>query len=337
MKSKIVGWRRPLPYDLQRHIATKFLSKQERKQYVIDKLNSARGNDELKRNLTSLPPDTRTKLFINGVYNKFNKLVENSYVNVHGGIAMPRYIHQIVRVSLDTVYYGFHLVRTGNPNLRRAQKTPSFTMSLSNTSDMGMKYCPIEGHSELTDNIHVTDFAKLIRTLSNLRCTSKKFTEERDQIIYDFAVIVQMLATKYTKLNEQEKNDKLAAKEKAQKDKLAAKEKAQKDKLAAKEKAHADKLAAKEKAQKEKLAAKEKAQKDKLAAKEKAQKEKLAAKEKAQKDKLAAKEKAQKDKLAANEKAQKDKLATKEQAKLEKANQKRELREMRMQERKVKK
>ena len=271
MKSKIVGWRRPLPYDLQRHIATKFLSKQERKQYVIDKLNSARGNDELKRNLTSLPPDTRTKLFINGVYNKFNKLVENSYVNVHGGITMPRYIHQIVRVSLDTVYYGFHLVRSGNQNLRSAQKTPSFTMSLSNTSDMGMKYCPIEGHSELTDNIHVTDFAKLIRTLSNLRCTSKKFTEERDQIIYDFAVIVQMLATKYTKLNEQEKTDKMAAKEKAQKDKLAAKEKAQKDKLAAKEN------------------------------------------------------------------AQKDKLAAKEQSKLEKANQKRELREMRMQERKVKK
>jgi len=290
---KPTPWRRPLPYDLQRHITTKFLSKQERKQYVIDKLNSARGKDELKRNLTLLPPDTRTKLFINGIYNKFNKLVENSYVNVHGGITMPRYIHQIVRVSLDTVYYGFHLACSGNPNLRRAQKTPSFTMCLSNTSDMGMKYCPIEGHSELTDNIHVTDFTKLIRTLSNLRCTSKKFTEERDQIIYDFAVIVQMLATKYTKLKDQEKKDKLAAKEKAQKDKLAAKEKAQKDKLAAKEKA--------------------------------------------QKDKLAAKEKVQKDKLAAKEKAQKDKLAAKEQAKLEKANQKRELREMRMQERKVKK
>jgi hypothetical protein len=289
---KPTPWRRPLPYDLQRHITTKFLSKQERKQYVIDKLNSARGKDELKRNLTLLPPDTRTKLFINGIYNKFNKLVENSYIKVHGGIIMPRYIHQIVRVSLDTIYYGFHLACSGNPNLRRAQKTPSFTMCLNNTSD-SMKYCPIEGHSELTDNIYVTDFTKLIRTLSNLRCTSKKFTEGRDQIIYDFAVIVQMLATKYTKLKQQEETDKLAAKEKAQKDKLAAKEKARKDKLAAKEKAR--------------------------------------------KDKLAAKEKARKDKLAAKEKAQKDKLAAKEQAKLEKANQKRELREMRMQERKVKK
>ena len=256
---KPTPWRRPLPYDLQRHITTKFLSKKERKQYVIDKLNSARGKDELKRNLTLLPPDTRTKLFINGIYNKFNKLVENSYVNVHGGITMPRYIHQIVRVSLDTIYYGFHLVCSGNPNIRRAQKTPSFTMCLSNTSDMGMKYCPIEGHSELTDNIDVTDFAKLIRTLSNLRCTSKKFTAERDQIIYDFAVIVQMLATKYTKLKQQEHTDMLAAKETAQKDKLAAKEKTQKDKLVAKEKAHADKLAAKEKAQKDKFAANEKA------------------------------------------------------------------------------
>ena len=225
------GSQRTLPHDLQRHITTKYLNKQERIQDAIAKFNSTSGRDEFKKNLSLLPPDTRVNLFVNGIYNKFNKLVENTYVIVHGGITMPRYIHQIVRVSLDTIYYGFRLGCSDNPNLRRTQKTPSFTMCLSNTSDMGMKYCPIEGHSELTDNIHVTDFAKLIRTLSNLRCTSKKFTEERDQIIYDFAVIVQMLATKYTKLNEQEKKDKLAAKEKAQKDKLAAKEKAKQEKI----------------------------------------------------------------------------------------------------------
>jgi hypothetical protein len=299
------GWRRPLPYDLQRHITTKFLSKQERIQYVIDKFNSARGKDELKRNLTSLPPDTRIKLFINGIYNKFNHLVENSYIKVHGGITMPRYIHQIVRVSLDTIYYGYSLNCSRNTPQNPEQETPSFIMNINNTSsNMGMKYCPVEGHSELTDNIHVTDFVKLIHTLSSLKCPSKKFTEERDQIIYEFAVIVQMLATKYTKLKEQDKKDKLAAKEKAKQDKLAAKEKAKQDKLAAKEKA---------------------------------QKDQLATKEKTKQGKLVAKEKAQKDKLDAKEKAKNDKLAAKEKAKLEKANQKRELHEMRMQERKSKK
>ena len=297
------GSQRTLPHDLQRHITTKYLNKQERIQDAIAKFNSTSGRDEFKKNLSLLPPDTRVKLFVNGIYNKFNKLVENTYVIVHGGITMPRYIHQIVRVSLDTIYYGFRLGCSGNPNLRRTQKTPSFTMCLSNTSDMGMKYCPIEGHSELTDNIHVTDFAKLIRILFKV-LKSPKFTEERNKILYDFALIVQILATKYTKLKEQKQKDQLAAKEKAQTDKLAAKEKAQKDKLAAKEKA---------------------------------QKDKLAAKEKAQKDKLVAKEKAQKDKLAAKEKAQTDKLAAKEKAKQEKINQKRELLEMRMQERKVKK
>jgi len=246
------GSQRTLPYDLQRHITTKYLNKQERIQDAIAKFNSTSGRDEFKKNLSLLPPDTRVNLFVNGIYNKFNKLVENTYVIVHGGITMPRYIHQIVRVSLDTIYYGFRLGCSDNPNLRRTQKTPSFTMCLSNTSDMGMKYCPIEGHSELTDNIHVTDFVKLIRILFKV-LKSPKFTEERNKILYDFALIVQILATKYTKLKEQKQKDKLAAKEKAQTDKLAAKEKAQTDKLAAKEKAQKDKLAAKEKAKQEKI------------------------------------------------------------------------------------
>ena len=274
MNSK--GWRRPLPYDLQRHITTQFISKQERIQYVIDKFKSARGKYELKQNLTSLPQDTRIKLFINGIYNKFNHLVENSYVKVHGGITMPRYIHQIVRVSLDTVYYGYSLNCSRNTPQNHEQETPSFIMNINNTSsNMGMKYCPVEGHSELTDNIHVTDFVKLIHTLSSLKCPSKKFTEERDQIIYEFAVIVQMLATKYTKLKEQDKKDMLVVKEKAKQDKLAAKEKAKQDKLAAKEKAKQDKLATKEKAKQDKLVAKEKAHNDKLATKEKAKQDKI--------------------------------------------------------------
>ena len=328
------GKDKTLPYDLQRHITTKYLTKQERNQYVIDKFNSARGLAEFKKNLSSLPPDTRVKLFVNGIYNKFNNLINTySYGKDMSQMANPRcgqiilirtYTYQIIRINLDTIYYGYHLAGSNH------NETPSFTMNGGNNiflQDINIRYCPTEGHSELTQDIRVEDFEMLTRILfKRLKSPTKKFTEERNKILYDFVLIVQMLATKYTKLKEQEKKDKLAAKEQAQKDKLAAKEQAQKDKLAAKEKAQKDKLAAKEKAQKDKLAAKEQAQKDKLAAKEQAQKDKLAAKEQAQKDKLAAKEQAQKDKLAAKEQAQKDKL-----------NQRRELADMRIQEREMKK
>ena len=316
------GSRRTLPYDLQRHITTKYLNKQERIQDAITKFNSTSGRDEFKKNLSSLPSDTRVKLFVNGIYNKFNNLIHTySFTKDLSRMVNPRcgqmihirtYIYQVIRINLDTIYYGYHLAGSNR------NETPSFTMNGNDRllQDIDIKYCPTEGHSELTEDITVVDFEMLTRILfKSLRAPNKKFNDERNKILYDFALIVQILATKYTKLKEQKQKDQLAAKEKAQTDKLAAKEKAQKDKLAAKEKA----------------------QKDKLAAKEKAQKDKLAAKEKAQKDKLAAKEKAQKDKLTAKEKAQTDKLAAKEKAKQEKINQKRELLEMRMQERKVKK
>ena len=293
-------WSRPLPYDLQRHITTKFLSKQERHQYFVDKFNSTSGREEFKKNISSLPPDTRVKLFVNGIYNKFNNLI-NTYLRPidMSQLTMPRcgqiiqirsYSYQIIRINLDTIYYGYHLARS------KSNETPSFTMNGSNLylQNIDIKYCPTEGHTELTEDIRVEDFELVTRILFNrLKSPSKKFTEARNKIIYDFALIVEILATKYTKLKEQAKKDKLAAKEKAKNDRLAAKEKAKNDRLAAKEKA--------------------------------------------QKDKLAAKEKAQKDKLAAKEKAQKDKLVAKEQSKLEKANQKKELCEMRIQEREMKK
>ena len=290
-----------LPYDLQRHITTKYLNKQERIQDAIAKFNSTSGRDEFKKNLSSLPSDTRVKLFVNGIYNKFNNLIHTySFTKDLSRMVNPRcgqmihirtYIYQVIRINLDTIYYGYHLAGSNH------NETPSFTMNGGNDSylqNINIRYCPTEGHSDLTQDIRVEDFEMLTRILfKGLKSPTKKFNDERNKILYDFALIVQILATKYTKLKEQKQKDQLAAKEKAQTDKLAAKEKAQTDKLAAKEKA--------------------------------------------QKDQLAAKEKAQKDKLAAKEKAQKDKLAAKEKAKQEKINQKRELLEMRMQERKVKK
>ena len=256
------GSQRTLPHDLQRHITTKYLNKQERIQDAIAKFNSTSGREKFKKNLSSLPPDTRVKLFVNGIYNKFNNLV-NTYSSTKDlsqmanpcrgqTIRIDSYTYQIIRMNLDTIYYGYHLAGSNH------NETPSFTMNCggndSYLQNINIRYCPTEGHSDLTQEIRVEDFEKLTRILfKGLKSPTKKFTEERNKVLYDFVLIVQMLAAKYTKLKEQEKKDKLAAKEKAQKDKLAAKEKAQKDKLAAKEKAQKDKLAAKEKAKQEKI------------------------------------------------------------------------------------
>jgi len=308
------GKDKTLPYDLQRHITTKFLSKPERTSYAMHKLYSTRGKQELKQRIAALPADTRVTLFVNGIYKKFNQLIEEHYVMTNSfhfndrccnTIKMPSYSHQILRVTLDTIYYGYHIVPPkANQNSKVIDETPTFTFNDGGGGgyllNMDVKYCPTEGHTELTKNIIVDDFAKLISIICNMKPPNKKFREERTKIMLDLSLILEYLATKYTNIKIQENKDKLAAKEKATQDKLAAKENATQDKLAAKENA---------------------------------QKEKLAAKEKAIQDKLVAKEKAIQDKLVAKEKAIQDKLA----AKQDKINQKRELLEMRIQEREMKK
>ena len=306
------GKDKTLPYDLQRHITTKFLSKSDRTGYAIMKLYSTRGKHEIKQRIAALPADTRVTLFVNGIYKKFNQLIVDHYVtaNLFGNkdrrcdiIKMPSYSHQLLRVTLDTIYYGYHLVRPqANRNSKVTNETPTFTFNDEGgyLLNMDVKYCPTEGHTELTKNIQVEDFERLIRIISNMKSPCKKFRDERTKIMLDFSLILEYLATKYTNIKIQENNDKLAAKEKAKTDKLVAKEKAIQDKLVAKEKAIQDKLVAKEKAKTDKLVAKEKAKTDKLVAKEKAIQYKLAAKQ--------------------------DKL-----------NQKRELLEMRIQEREMKK
>ena len=253
------GQDKTLPYDLQRHITTKFLSKQERTGYAIMKLYSTRGK-HVKQRIAALPADTRVTLFVNGIYKKFNQLIANHYVNASTysntdgrciGIKMPSYSHQLLRVALDTIYYGYHLVRPqANRNSKIIDETPTFTFNDEGgwhwLLNMDVKYCPTEGHTELTKNIQVEDFERLIRIIINMTSPNKKFREERTKIMLDFSLILEYLATKYTNIKTQENKDKLAAKEKAQKDKLAAKETAIQDKLAAKEKAIQDKLAAKQ-------------------------------------------------------------------------------------------
>ena len=83
------GQDKTLPYDLQRHITTKFLSKQERTGYAIMKLYSTRGKHEIKQRIAALPADTRVTLFVNGIYKKFNQLIAKHYVTASTCLAIP--------------------------------------------------------------------------------------------------------------------------------------------------------------------------------------------------------------------------------------------------------
>ena len=263
------GKDKTLPYELQRHITTKFLSKQDRTGYAIMNFYSTRGKQQLKQRIAALPSDTRVTLFVNGIYKKFNQLIAEHYVTANAFsnndrrcniIKMPSYSHQLLRVTLDTIYYGYHLVSTkANQNSKVIDETPTFTFNDEGgyLLNMDVKYCPTEGHTELTNNILVEDFAKLINIICNMKPPNKKFREERTKIMLDFSLILEYLATKYTNIKIQENKDTLAAKEKAKTDKLIAKEKAKTDKLIAKEKSKTDKLVAKEKAIQYKLAAKQ--------------------------------------------------------------------------------
>ena len=304
---------------MRRYIG-KFVDK-EKINTTFSRLNS---DSFLEYHLKELPQPTLVKLFVNALYNKLYYFDEK---RIRFGIGhsgkdskhlsnycdFPSPLQQFMKINLDSIYYGYSINAFTHSGREYTQPLPQYVFKTYKYQEYKMQYVPIEGHENLTDNIPINQFTKLIRLFSRLGIkqiasnyhTKYNLTKERikkiDKILYDFTVLLQFLGNKYRKINRENR-------EKAQKDKLEAKEKAKKDKLEAKEKAKKDKLEAKEKAKKDKLEAKEKAKKDKLEAKEKAKKDKLEAKEKAKKDKLEAKEKAKKDKLEAKEKAKKDKL-----------------------------
>jgi len=318
------------PTDMRRYIG-KFFDK-EKINTTFSRLNS---DSFLEYHLKELPQPTLIQLFVKALYNKLYYFDEKRirFGIGHSGkdskhlfnyCEFPSPLQQFIKINLDSIYYGYSISGFTHHSHYTAP-LPQYVFKTYKYQEFTMQYVPIEGHENLTDNIPINQFTKLIRLFSRLGIQDNyrsnyyakyNLTKEKrnkiDKILYDFTVLLQFLGNKYRKINRENKEktqkDKLEAKEKAKKDKLEAKEKAQKDKLEAKEKAKKEKLEAKEKAQKDKLEAKEKAKKDKLEAKEKAKKDKLEAKEKAKKDKLEAKEKAKKDKLEAKEKAKKDKL-----------------------------
>ena len=338
------GSRRTMPYDLQRHITTKYLTKQERNQYVIDKFNSALGLAEFKKNLSSLPPDTRVNLFVNGIYNKFNNLLTHFGSKDMSQLAHPRcgqiiricsYTYQIIRINLDTIYYGYHLAGSNH------NETPSFTMNSGSDrylQDINIRYCPTEGHSELTQDIRVEDFEMVTRILfKRLKSPNKKFTEERNKILYEFALIVQVLATKYTKLNEEAVKAKKLAKQQAVESRKLTKQQAVEVKKLAKQQAVESRKLVKEEAVKAKKLAKQQAVESRKLVKQEAVKAKKLAKEEAVKAKKLAKEEAIVAKKLAKQQAVKAKKLAKEEAVIAKKLAKEEIRQMKQEEKLSKK
>ncbi len=338
------GSRRTMPYDLQRHITTKYLTKQERNQYVIDKFNSALGLAEFKKNLSSLPPDTRVNLFVNGIYNKFNNLLTHFGSKDMSQLAHPRcgqiiricsYTYQIIRINLDTIYYGYHLAGSNH------NETPSFTMNSGSDrylQDINIRYCPTEGHSELTQDIRVEDFEMVTRILfKRLKSPNKKFTEERNKILYEFALIVQVLATKYTKLNEEAVKAKKLAKQQAVESRKLTKQQAVEVKKLAKQQAVESRKLVKEEAVKAKKLAKQQAVESRKLVKQQAIESRKLAKEEAVKAKKLAKEEAIVAKKLAKQQAVKAKKLAKEEAVIAKKLAKEEIRQMKQEEKLSKK
>jgi len=333
-----------MPYDLQRHITTKYLTKQERNQYVIDKFNSALGLAEFKKNLSSLPPDTRVNLFVNGIYNKFNNLLTHFGSKDMSQLAHPRcgqiiricsYTYQIIRINLDTIYYGYHLAGSNH------NETPSFTMNSGSDrylQDINIRYCPTEGHSELTQDIRVEDFEMVTRILfKRLKSPNKKFTEERNKILYEFALIVQVLATKYTKLNEEAVKAKKLAKQQAVESRKLTKQQAVEVKKLAKQQAVESRKLVKEEAVKAKKLAKQQAVESRKLVKQQAIESRKLAKEEAVKAKKLAKEEAIVAKKLAKQQAVKAKKLAKEEAVIAKKLAKEEIRQMKQEEKLSKK
>ena len=297
-----------LPYDLQRHIMTKFLDTRDRKQYAIDLLHT----NFLKDNLKLLPPEVIVKLFVNSIYNKCNNDLCNQSVSMfhistpanrkkHNMVNMTGPISQYLQCWLDTIYYGF------STSLEQCDQSPVYSFNVMCPEIM--TYVPTEGHERLTTNIQTDDFIKFIRIfvclgerlpktepirqkytipisrISRHKC-DKVWIEKRNHILYDFVVVLKYLGNKYRNYkNElkvtnnlikiQNKQDKIAAKEQAKLDKAVAKEQAKLDKAALKEQAKLDKLATIEKAKHAKAAAREQSKQDKASAKEQAKLDKI--------------------------------------------------------------
>ena len=286
-----------LPYDLQRHIMTKFLDTSDRKQYAIDLLHT----NFLKDNLKLLPQEVIVKLFVNSIYNKCNNDLYNQSVSMfhistpanrkkNNMVTMTGPISQYLQCWLDTIYYGF------STSLEQCNQSPVYSFNVMCPEIM--TYVPTEGHECLTSNIQIDDFIKFIRIfvclgerlpkaepirqkytipisrVSRHKC-DKVWIEKRNNILYDFVVVLKYLGNKYRNYkNEikvtnnlikiQNKQDKVAAKEQAKLNKVAAKEQAKLNKVAAKEQAKLDKAAAKEQIKLDKAAAKEQVKLDKL-------------------------------------------------------------------------
>ena len=363
------GSRRTLPYDLQRHITTKFLNKTERRQYSIDLLYT----DFLQNNLKALPKTVLVKLFVNGIYNKCSRELLNSgaswfQIGSHGrrdhisSITTLGPIQQYLKCWLDTIYYGFStseiISHTGDASNRPAYAMRHTSIGFSST----MQYVPTKGHSELTTNIHITDLVRFIHmfihlgeramvgphSLVHVNITRPKLNKQwiglRNDILYDFSVVLKFLGDKYCNIRNKTIIQNKLLKERAlisRKEAILAKQQAVQVKKLAKQQAVESRKLVKEEAVKAKKLAKQQAVESRKLVKEEAVKAKKLVKEEAvvakKLAKKLAKEQAVKAKKLANEEAVVVKKLAKEEAIIAKKLAKEEIRQMKQEEKLSKK
>ena len=331
--------RRTLPHDLQRHITTKYLNKEERRSYGIGILYG----EALKNDLKALPESVRVKLFVNGIYNKCLPLIgcdENVIqTGINGRSDRLRSVNTIGPISqylqtwLDTIYYGFTTsddVRDKTPYLR-----PVYAMNVRVPGKL--TYVPTKGHCELTDRISVNDFVRFISMFIQLgdplvpgQCkhkmvklsvdrinrarSSNKWLIQRDNILYDFSVIVRFLANKYRRIARETELNATILKEQM----VIAREQAKLAKVAKREQAKLAKVAEREQAKLAKVAEREQAKLAKVAEREQAKLVKDAKREQAKLAKVAEREQAKLAKVAEREQAKLAKVAEREHAKTQK-------------------
>ena len=166
------GINRTLPHDLQRHIMTKFISTAERRDYSIYTMYA----DQFKENLKVLPQSVLVKLFVNGIYNKCQPLLGGDEYTMRTGSGTRKDrirretligpFTQHLQVWLDTLYYGFRL-RSGNEG-DQAGCYPSYAINVRDPNPNKLTFIPTEGHCELTDHIHVDDFVRFIHMFIHL-------------------------------------------------------------------------------------------------------------------------------------------------------------------------
>ena len=266
--------RRTLPYDLQRYITTKYLDEADRRKYAIeimcsDPTTSTRFADDLK----SLPPSVRTKVFVHGIYNKLQCILQGS--PTHRKVVLPighrqrtgfivgattfhirshPVVFDYIENWLNTLYFGF---RTSGADTGKSCPLKRHLTHFDTTTNSTVSG---EGLLRPTTKIRVDDLRLFITMFVNIGGSTPRWYQKprylkvkalgqhwydvRDNILYQFSLLVSYLANKYRRIARENdinaailKQRLIVSREESKKAKVAEKEQAKLAKAAEKEQA----------------------------------------------------------------------------------------------------